>query len=184
MESRADLTSEKEIVANKLVLCYNIRMEKLNKARLFAIKAHEDQLYAGKPYIFHLTQVVNVLQEFDYDTDTDLLVAGYLHDTLEDTKVVPAQIQKEFGMHVYEMVFAVSGFGSTRANRTENTVKKLHDYPAAIALKMADRLANMRFSSKDSKKHFNMYVDELPKYEELFYGPMYEEMKLFKKVLE
>ncbi len=184
MEDRTDLISEKEILANKSLLCYNIRMEKLNKARLFAIEAHGDQLYAGKPYIFHLTQVVNVLQEFGYETDIDLLVAGYLHDTLEDTKVVPAQIQTGFGMHVYEMVFAVSGFGSTRANRTENTVTKLHNYPEAIALKMADRLVNMRFSSKDSRKHFNMYIDELPKYEELFYGPMYEEMKLFKKVIE
>jgi (p)ppGpp synthase/HD superfamily hydrolase len=155
-------------------------MDKLNKARLFAIEAHGDQLYAGKPYIFHLTQVVNVLQEFGYDTDEDLLVAGYLHDTLEDTAVVPAQIQKEFGVRVYDMVFAVSGFGSTRENRTENTVTKLHNYPEAIALKMGDRLANMRFSSKDSLKHFNMYIDELPKYVGLFYGPMYYEMKGFK----
>lgn len=159
-------------------------MEKLNKARLFAIEAHGDQLYAGKPYIFHLTQVVNVLQEFGYETDTDLLVAGYLHDTLEDTKVVPAQLQKEFGQHVYNMVFAVSGFGSTRANRTENTIHKLWVTPEAIALKMADRLANMRFSSNNSRKHINTYIDELPKYGELFYGPMYEEMKLFKKVTE
>ena len=155
-------------------------MDKLNKARLFAIEAHGDQLYAGKPYIFHLTQVVNVLQEFEYVTDEDLLVAGYLHDTLEDTAVVPAQIQKGFGMRAYEMVFAVSGFGSTRENRTENTVTKLHNYPEATPLKMADRLANMRFSSKDSVKHFNMYINELHKYAGLFYGPMYYEMKGFK----
>ena len=143
-------------------------MEKLNKARLFAIEAHGDQLYAGKPYIFHLTQVVNVLQEFGYETDIDLLVAGYLHDTLEDTKVVPAQIQTGFGMHVYEMVFAVSGFGSTRANRTENTVTKLHNYPAAIALKMADRLANTRFSYVNSRQHLLTYKNELPLYADLF----------------
>lgn len=159
-------------------------MEKLNKARLFAIEAHGDQLYAGKPYVFHLTQVVNVLQEFGYETDTDLLVAGYLHDSLEDTKVTPAEIQSTFGCLVLDMVYAVSGFGPNRAARTANTIKKLHFYPEAIALKMADRLTNMRFSSKDSAKHINMYIDELPKYGDLFYGPMYEEMKLFKKATE
>lgn len=159
-------------------------MEKLNKARLFAIEAHGDQLYAGKPYIFHLTQVVNVLQEFGYETDTDLLVAGYLHDTLEDTKVTPAEIQSIFGCLVFDMVYAVSGFGPNRVARTANTIKKLRFHPEAIALKMADRLANMRFSSNNSRKHINTYIDELPKYGELFYGPMYEEMKLFKKVTE
>lgn len=148
----------------------------INEARLFAIEAHGDQLYAGKPYIFHLTQVVDTLKEYGYP-DEELLIAGYLHDTLEDTTVTPKDLKDRFGGVVYQMVFAVSGFGSTRANRTENTLMKLKEYPDAIPLKMADRLANMRFSYGNSHKHFKMYIDELPKYSEVFYGPMYTEMK-------
>ena len=158
-------------------------IKELNKARLFAIEKHGDQLYGGKPYIFHLTQVVNVLEEFNY-IDRDLLVAGYLHDVLEDTNVLPSDLASKFGLPVYNMVFAVSGFGSNRENRTQNTIDKLAQHPEAIILKMADRLANMRFSSKDSRRHFNMYVKELSKYGHLFYGPMYEEMKSFRTIEE
>lgn len=158
-------------------------MKRLNEARLFAIEKHGDQLYAGKPYIFHLTQVVNVLEEFGY-TDKNLLVAGYLHDTLEDTNTSVYDLAYGFNFDVYYLVEAVTGRGINRAERTADTIKKLEVRQPAIPLKMADRLANMRFSSKNSQKHIDMYIKELPKYGHLFYGPMYDEMLTFKESYE
>ena len=161
-------------------------MKELNKARLFAIERHKDQLYAGKPYVFHLTQVVQVLQEFGY-TDLNLLQAGYLHDTLEDTKTNYWELHEKFGEPVAALVTAVTGVGDSRNDRTHDTIEKLSGHLAAIPPKMADRLANMRFSSKNSRKHINNYVMELPKYKKLFVfcnKEMYDEMAKFKHVME
>jgi (p)ppGpp synthase/HD superfamily hydrolase len=158
-------------------------MNKLSKAYNFAKNAHGDQLYGGKPYMFHLQQVVDILKEYNYFSE-DLLSAGYLHDTLEDTSVSSKELVEEFGEYVANLVFAVTGQGATRAERTKDTIIKLKCIPEAVPLKMADRLANMRFSAINGRKHINMYVKELPKYETVFYGFMLNEMRTFRYVPE
>lgn len=149
-------------------------------AKEYARFKHGDQKYGGHPYMYHLHQVYNCLLEFGYDYNDSLLAAAYLHDILEDTKTTYLELSYVFGKEVATYVWAVTGVGETREDRTKETILKLESYPKAIILKMSDRLCNMRFSKKNSRgKHMNTYKKELPKYEKLFQHVnknMYEEM--------
>lgn len=148
------------------------------------MKWHGDQQYGGHPYVYHLDMVYDVLVEFNY-VSVEYLKAAYCHDLLEDTKVSPREILRVTeSATILNMVWAVTAEGATRAEKTSDTISKLKLVPYAVPLKMADRLANMRFSSQNSRKHINRYIDELSKYSEVFYGPMYQEMLSFKKVPE
>lgn len=149
------------------------------KARDFARKKHGDQMYGKYPYIYHLDLVYNCLKEFGYDYDSNLLDAAYLHDTLEDTNTTYRELRTTFNTTVANMVWAVTGVGKDRAAKTEETILRLQVHPEAIVLKMADRLVNMRFSSKNSRKHIFIYRKELHKYAALFMQTneqMYREM--------
>lgn len=64
---------------------------KLQQARKFAVEAHGDQRYGDEPYVVHLDHVLAVLQRFGIEGE-DILVAGLLHDTIEDTNVTQEQI--------------------------------------------------------------------------------------------
>ncbi len=151
----------------------------MTTAREFAIQAHGNQKYAEHPYVYHLDQVVGTLYEFGY-TNIDMLNSGYLHDVLEDTDVKVEELETLFGTQVAKMVCAVTAVGNTREEKTAYTIRKLRMFnQEAIPLKMADRLANMRFSSQNSEKMFKRYCEELPKYAELFQSTnlkMYNEM--------
>jgi (p)ppGpp synthase/HD superfamily hydrolase len=116
----------------------------LARAEGFAADAHGDQKY-GKdlPYTYHLRQVVGVLQRFGV-ADEDILVAAWLHDTVEDTDVEPWHIDLEFGQNVSDLVWAVTNEpGKNRAERHKNTYPKIARIPGATLLKLADRIANV-----------------------------------------
>lgn len=148
-------------------------------ARTYANIKHGNQKYGQYPYVVHLDAVVATLKEFGYHS-RDLIDAGYLHDVLEDTFTHPFELAEHFGAEVSTLVLAVTGVGKDRAAKTEQTIKNLQFYRPAIPLKMADRLTNMRFSSKEKRGHIKMYSQELSKYREVFamYNPkMFREMQ-------
>ena len=65
--------------------CTNIDIDLVKKAFYFASEAHKDQKrLSGEPYIIHPVSVACILAELGMDTDT--IVAGLLHDVVEDTK--------------------------------------------------------------------------------------------------
>ena len=71
----------------------------ITKAFNFAQKAHEGQKRAnGEPYFNHVFQVGKNLAEFGMGSKT--IVAGILHDTIEDTQVTEKEIDNEFGSDV------------------------------------------------------------------------------------
>jgi (p)ppGpp synthase/HD superfamily hydrolase len=153
-------------------------------AEIFAAKKHSGQMY-GKvhTYDFHLRQVVENLKEFGY-TEKKYLDAGWLHDTLEDTNTTVMELKMNFGHEVYDMVWAVTAVGVTREAGTLDTIRKLENCPQAIPVKMADRLANMRFSRSEFEAgrgdRIRKYTQELDKYATLFKScnlAMYEEMR-------
>mgnify|MGYP000541262140 FL=1 len=147
-------------------------------ARDFAIRAHGNQRYGGHAYVLHLDQVVATLKEFGYN-DPAMINAGYLHDVLEDTNVSFKELKERFSIATSLLVFAVTAVGDTRESKTQYTIKNLQINKAAIPLKMADRLSNMRFSAANSRKHIETYRKELPLYRELFEktnSRKYEEM--------
>ena len=67
----------------------------LQKAYVFSAKAHKGQVRrSGEPYLSHPLEVSNLLADMALDRTT--LVAGLLHDVLEDTDVTPDELKKEF----------------------------------------------------------------------------------------
>ena len=118
----------------------------LEQARAFATIAHEGQRYGNEPYTYHLGKVVEVLRRFDID-DPDLLAAGWLHDTLEDTPVEVDDLRNQFNDRVAALVDAVTdGQGATRKDRKQRPYRLIPRTPGAVYLKLADRIANLEAS--------------------------------------
>ena len=68
----------------------------LNRAYVFSMKAHGSQMRAsGDPYFSHPLEVAGILTELKLDTDT--IVTGLLHDTVEDTVATIEEIGNTFG---------------------------------------------------------------------------------------
>ncbi len=156
-------------------------LNKLQTAAFMAAQAHSTQLYGHMPYIVHVAEVVRTLQEFHYD-DEDLLIAGFLHDILEDAPDyfttysedekkalgIEHSIELLFNKNVYRLVDAVTGVGKNRREKKLNTLIKLNAYPKAIPLKMADRLANIRNCVKFNPRMLEMYKKEFNDYDTMF----------------
>ena len=84
-------------------------MNKVSLAREFARKKHLHQFRKdGKtPYFNHLEQVVKRLKKLGIN-DEDILCAGWLHDTIEDTNTDHDDIQEQFGKRVADIVSLVT----------------------------------------------------------------------------
>lgn len=151
-----------------------------NFAEEVASRVHRNQKYGGSfMYKKHLIDVHYALQQYFPRANGNLLDAAWLHDTIEDTSLNHDNLKELFNSEVANLVSAVSSVGVNRAAKTEYTINNLIQYPEAIPLKMADRLANMRFSSKENGRHIKMYSMELPLYADLFKETnekMYNEM--------
>src|SRR5262245_26173311 len=123
----------------------------LRKAYDFSAKAHQGQRRrSGEPYLQHPIAVAGVLTSLK--TDVTAIVAGLLHDTLEDTVATPEELEKEFGKDVVHLVDGVTKIGkitfkSHEEKQAENFRKMLlsmADDIRVVLIKLADRLHNMR----------------------------------------
>ena len=100
--------------------------KKLNLAIEFATKKHNGQLRKGTliSYIVHPLEVMQIL--YSMRADTNLMIAGILHDTLEDTNTTPEEIKKLFGKDVLNLVESNSEDKSkTWCERKTHTIKEL-----------------------------------------------------------
>lgn len=142
----------------------------LQAAQALAAHFHEDQMYGDKPYVSHLAHVVEVLNRFSVK-DEDMLVAGWLHDSVEDTAMTLGQIEITFGRKVRDLVYRVTNEeGKNRKERHEKTYPKIKASDDAITLKLADRIANTEASIelKDDGK-IKMYAKEYPGFRKELY---------------
>jgi GTP pyrophosphokinase len=123
----------------------------LNCAYVFAMKAHGSQKRAsGDPYFSHPLEVAAILTEFKVDDAT--IVAAMLHDTIEDTAVTRADVDKSFGEEIGGLVDGLTKLGkldfvTKHAQQAENFRKLLlaiADDARVLLVKLADRLHNMR----------------------------------------
>jgi (p)ppGpp synthase/HD superfamily hydrolase len=130
-----------------------------DRARAFAVAAHGDQRYGSEPYVVHLAAVREVLRDFDYGGDFAL--AAWLHDTVEDTEVTVEQLEREFGPRVAALVWAVTGIGNNRKERSASAYAKMRALPDAVTVKLADRIANSEASARSSPRLLAMYREEL-----------------------
>jgi (p)ppGpp synthase/HD superfamily hydrolase len=118
------------------------------EARMVAVKAHSNQSYDEIfPYEKHVDDVVDVLKRFGYSGK--YIVAGFLHDSIEDDGISYNDIKKHFGIEVAEMVYCVTDeLGRNRKEKKEKTLPKTAGNPDAIILKLADRIANIEHGGK------------------------------------
>ncbi|MBV1817450.1 bifunctional (p)ppGpp synthetase/guanosine-3',5'-bis(diphosphate) 3'-pyrophosphohydrolase [Anaerosalibacter bizertensis] len=132
------------------------------KAYSFAEAAHEGQYRnSGERFFVHPYNVAMILIELNMDTDT--IVAGLLHDVLEDTDVVYEKLVEEFGEEVANLVEGVTKLKKLKyKTKQENQAENLRKMVVAMAkdirviiIKLADRLHNMRtleYMSEEKKK--------------------------------
>lgn len=143
-------------------------MNVIDKARVFAMKAHGEQKYGFLPYIYHLDAVLEVLIEFRCD-DQELFAAAYLHDVLEDTAITRVDMALVFGENITRIVADVTNApGKNRAERADATYPKIRSSVRAVQLKLADRIANCRASIKarefGNDSLIRMYRKEYPSF--------------------
>ncbi len=139
----------------------NCDFELIEKAYNVAEIAHQGQHRgSGEPYIVHPLAVANILADFELDAVS--IVAGILHDTIEDTKYTIEQIETNFGKDVALLVDGVTKleripYNTKEEQQAENLRKMflaMSKDIRVILIKLADRLHNMRtlkFTQKDKQ---------------------------------
>jgi GTP pyrophosphokinase len=123
----------------------------LNRAYVFAMRAHGAQMRAsGDPYFHHPVEVAGILTA--YKLDSASIATGLLHDTVEDTGATLGDIERLFGKPVARLVDGVTKLNklelqSADTAQAENFRKLLlamSDDIRVLLVKLADRLHNMR----------------------------------------
>ncbi len=129
----------------------NANLGLLRKAYDMADEAHRGQKRkSGEAYIIHPLWVAVILATMEMDVET--IIAGMLHDVVEDTEIPDETILKEFGDDVLKMVDGVTKLGQIgfTADKVEEQAQNLRKMFLAmskdisvIIIKLADRLHNM-----------------------------------------
>ncbi len=121
----------------------------------FAARAHRNHYRKGTrvPYIVHPLNVAKILIE--YGCPEEVVIAGILHDTTEDTPVTIGEIRKEFGDKVAALVEAASepDKADTWENRKSHTIEYLKTAPVdVLILSCTDKLDNVKSIIEDVEK--------------------------------
>lgn len=142
----------------------NLDFDKIKLALDFAEESHQGQYRkSGDDYIIHPVEVAKILMDMKMDTDT--IVAGLLHDVVEDTLIPIADIKYNFGDTVATLVDGVTKL-KTLPNGTKNQAENIRKMILAMAenirvilIKLADRLHNMR-TLKFMKPEKQQYISK------------------------
>jgi (p)ppGpp synthase/HD superfamily hydrolase len=119
----------------------------IKAAETFARKRHAGQTRKGAeqlPYVTHCEDVASIIQ--DQGAGPDVIIAGWLHDTLEDTETTEDEIAARFGPKVLALVLEVTDDPSL--TKPEQRAAQIEDAPfkspEAAIVKAADQISNMR----------------------------------------
>lgn len=126
-------------------------LELIGRAYDKARSMHEGQLRkSGEPYLIHPLAVAEILADLGMDEDT--IVAGLLHDVVEDTSYTADELKKDFGEEVELLVDGVTKLGSLKfESKEERQAENLRKMFLAMSkdirvliIKLSDRLHNLR----------------------------------------
>jgi len=159
----------------------------LRDAAEFGPKIHAERglTYSDLPYQVHLQMVVNFANYFrpllrmSPEEFYEVLMACWLHDTVEDCGISYGKIEKKYGRNVAEYVWAVSGFGRNRKERNACVEPKIKGNLIPTYVKMCDRLANVTFSKffdPGSRMYYGQYVVEWSEFKNKYYIPELDPM--------
>lgn len=157
----------------------------IQKAIIFATLKHQNQKRKGTniPYIVHPMEVMQILTEMG--CKETVIIAGILHDTLEDTDTTPEEIRNNFGDDVLSIVQTESEDKSkTWKERKQATIDELKAASQETKLVcFADKFSNIRSMLRDKEeigpelwKRFNAGKDDI----EWYYRSIAKELKSIK----
>ncbi|WP_328043340.1 HD domain-containing protein [Neobacillus mesonae] len=131
-------------------------MDVIDKALQAASKAHERQYRKGTdiPYIVHPVAVGMILLKAGYSEQ--VVAAGILHDTVEDTDVTLQDLERDFGQEIAEMVAGCTEPDKSLSweQRKEHTIEYLKTASTEIrAIACADKLHNLRSIINDQEQY-------------------------------
>ncbi|MBK5262126.1 MAG: bifunctional (p)ppGpp synthetase/guanosine-3',5'-bis(diphosphate) 3'-pyrophosphohydrolase, partial [Peptostreptococcaceae bacterium] len=157
-------------------------IELIGKAYKIADEMHKGQLRkSGEPYMIHPAAVAKILAELGMDADT--IVAGLLHDAVEDTAYTKNQLEKDFGTEIMNLVDGVTKLGSiVFENKEERQAENLRKMFLAMSkdirvliIKLADRLHNLRtINYMDDRKIIDKCKETLE-----IYAPLASRLGIF-----
>lgn len=127
--------------------------DELNKAYVYAVMKHGQQLrHSGDPYFAHPVSVAGLLTDLKLDQST--IIAGLLHDVIEDTDVSTEDIRELFGQEVADLVDGVTKLPKVTGSNSPRALTQAENFQKFILattkdirvllVKLADRLHNMR----------------------------------------
>ncbi|MDF3002689.1 MAG: bifunctional (p)ppGpp synthetase/guanosine-3,5-bis(diphosphate) 3-pyrophosphohydrolase [Bacillota bacterium] len=140
-----------QFLSDLLQINPNINIELIRRAYQKAEEFHEGQLRkSGEPYLVHPVEVAKILAELGMDENT--IVAGLLHDTVEDTSYSEAELKSDFGEEVALLVDGVTKLGSlvfeSKEERQAENLRKMFLAMSkdirVLIIKLSDRLHNLR----------------------------------------
>jgi len=121
----------------------------VSEAADFAARRHTGQQRKGRgnePYVNHLAEVANLLSIATDGSDAELVAAGWLHDTIEDTATTREELAQKFGERVAALVAEVTDDMTLpkQERRQKQIVDAPRKSPGAKLIKIADKTSNIR----------------------------------------
>lgn len=141
----------------------------VSKAAEFAACRHTGmtrKARGNEPYVNHLAEVANILATATGGRDAELIAAGWLHDTIEDTATTQEELAEEFSERVADLVAEVTD--DMRLPKSERRRLQVVDSPgkssSAKLIKIADKISNVRARihsdpTPDQRVDLTDYVD-------------------------
>ena len=121
----------------------------VSEAADLAARRHSGMQRKGRgnePYINHLAEVANLLSIATDGADAELVAAGWLHDTIEDTETTHRELAEKFGERVAAFVVEVTDDMALPKDerRRRQVVEAPKKSPGAKLIKIADKISNIR----------------------------------------
>jgi len=121
----------------------------VSEAADLAARRHSGMQRKGRgnePYINHLAEVANLLSIATEGADAELVAAGWLHDTIEDTETTHRELAEKFGERVAALVVEVTDDMTLPKDerRRRQVVEAPTKSPGAKLIKIADKISNIR----------------------------------------